>query len=56
MGILQRYLSIDVTMASQPLRRTSEHLHRIEIQSFLRGNHAYMDSGRTPEIGEERTH
>ena len=28
-------------MASQPLSRTSEDLHSIEIQSFLRGYHAY---------------
>ena len=38
-------------MASQPLSRTSEDLHRIEMQSFLRGYHAYMDIC-TPEIGQ----
>ena len=38
-------------MASQALSRTSEHLHCIEIQSFLRGYHAYMDIW-TPVIGQ----
>ena len=38
-------------MVSQPLSRTSEDLHHIEIQSFLRGNHAYIDIW-TPEIGQ----
>ena len=47
MGILR----IDVTMASQPLGRTSEYLHRMEILSFLSGYHAYMGIW-TPEIGQ----
>ena len=40
-------------MVSQPSSSTSGHgnLHCLEIQSFVRGYHAYMDSW-TPVIGE----
>ena len=38
-------------MASEPLSRTSGDLHCLEIQSFVRGYHAYMDSW-TPVIGQ----
>ena len=38
-------------MSSQPLSRTSENLYCLEIESFVRGYHAYMDKW-TPEIGQ----
>ena len=38
-------------MASESLSRTSGELHCLEIQSFVRGYHAYMDSW-TPVIGQ----
>ena len=38
-------------MSSQPLRRTFENLHCLEIQSFVRGYHAYIDNW-TPAIGQ----
>ena len=51
---LYENLRIAVTMASQPLSSTSEDLHHIEIQSFLRGNHAYghLDSSDWPNTAE----
>ena len=38
-------------MASEPISSSSGDLHCLEIQSFMRGYHAYMDSW-TPVIGQ----
>ena len=38
-------------MASEPLTRGAEDLHCLEIQSFARGYHAYMDIW-TPVVGQ----
>ena len=48
---IRRFTKDPVSMSTQRLSRTFENLHCLEIQSFVRGYHSYMDNW-TPVIGQ----